>query len=57
MYNLPVESPVIHRFGGGVTFNIRAPRAKSVLLSSQFLQENVSLTMNKEGIWEHNTKG
>jgi hypothetical protein len=26
-------------------------------LSSQFLQENVSLTMNKEGIWEHNTKG
>lgn len=51
MYNLPVESPVIHRFGGGVTFNIRAPHAKSVLLSSQFLKENVSLTMNREGIW------
>jgi enterochelin esterase-like enzyme len=51
MYNLPVESPIIHRWGGGVTFNIRAPHAKSVLLSSQFLSENVPLTMNKEGIW------
>ncbi|HNR27682.1 MAG TPA: sialate O-acetylesterase [Bacteroidales bacterium] len=51
MYHVPVESPIIHRFGGGVTFNIRAPHAKSVLLSSQFLKENVSLTMNREGIW------
>ncbi len=51
MYHVPVESPIIHRFGGGVTFNIRAPRAHSVFLSSQFLSENVTLTMNKEGIW------
>ncbi|MFA7252006.1 MAG: sialate O-acetylesterase [Bacteroidales bacterium] len=51
MYHVPVESPVLHRFGGGVTFNIRAPHARSVLLSSQFLTENVPLTMNREGIW------
>ena len=51
MYHVSLESPVIHRFGGGVTFNIRAPRAHSVFLSSQFLTENVPLTMNREGIW------
>jgi enterochelin esterase-like enzyme len=56
MYYLPVESPVIHLFGGGVTFNIRALHAKSVLLSSQFLKENVSLTMNREGIWSATLK-
>ncbi|MFA5752600.1 MAG: sialate O-acetylesterase [Bacteroidales bacterium] len=51
MYHLTLESPIIHRFGGGVTFNIRAPRAHSVFLSSQFLSENVPLTMNREGVW------
>jgi len=51
MYYVPIESPIIHRFGGGVTFNIRALHAHSVFLSSQFLSENVPLTMNREGVW------
>jgi enterochelin esterase-like enzyme len=51
MYHVPVESPIIHRFGGAVTFNIRAPQAQSVLLSSQFIPENVPLTRNQEGVW------
>ncbi len=47
------ESPLISKspFGCSVTFNVRAPRAKSVMLSSQFLEKPVAMTMNKEGIW------
>lgn len=48
-----IVSPLISksRFGCSVSFHLRAPKAKSVMLSSQFLSEPVAMTMNKEGIW------
>ncbi len=33
------------------TFNVRAPRAKEVLFSSQFTEGNLPMKKNKEGIW------
>ena len=51
-YHAPrAESPLVHRMDGQVTFNLEAPDAKEVLLSSQFLEKPVPLTKGKDGLW------
>ena len=44
------RSPIYHK-NGTVTFNLSAPRAKSVMLSSQFLKRPEALTQNVQGTW------
>jgi enterochelin esterase-like enzyme len=45
-----IESPIVHS-DRTVTFNFRAPNAKRVELSSQFLKENQPLKANDSGVW------
>ena len=51
-YHAPkAESPLVHRMDGQVTFNLDAPNAKEVLLSSQFLERPVPMVRGKNGLW------
>ena len=51
-YHAPrAESPLVHAMDGQVTFNLDAPNAKEVLLSSQFLKEPVPLVKGNSGLW------
>ena len=51
-YHAPkAESPLVHRMDGQVTFNLDAPNAKEVLLSSQFLEKPVPMVKGKNGLW------
>jgi len=45
-----IESPIVHT-NRTVTFNFRAPNAKKVELSAQFLQGNQPLTADTNGVW------
>ena len=45
------ESPLVHLMDGSVTFNVSAPRAKEVLLTSQFLKEPVPMVKGRRGLW------
>ena len=63
-YELPVveekytpgfESRVFHK-NGKITFNFRAPEARKVELSSQFLKENMPMVRNSEGVWSATVK-
>lgn len=45
-----LESPIVHR-NGFVTFNISAPHAKYVELSSQFTEKNTPMQRNTKGTW------
>lgn len=45
-----LESPIVHG-NGFVTFNISAPHAKNVELSSQFLEKNMQMSLNTKGTW------
>ena len=44
------ESPLVSG-AGAVTFNLRAPQAKEVLLSAQFLKEPVPMAKGRGGLW------
>ena len=44
-------SPLVNLSSGSVTFNLVAPEAKEVLLSSQFLKENARMTKGRDGLW------
>ena len=44
------ESPLVSG-AGAVTFNLRAPEAKEVLLSAQFLKEPVPMAKGRGGLW------
>lgn len=44
------ESPLVSMMGA-VTFNLQAPNAKEVLLSSQFLKEPVPMKKGRNGLW------
>src|SRR5688572_671673 len=46
----PLQSPVIHA-DRTLTFSFRAPEAKKVELSGQFLAGNQSLQKDEAGIW------
>lgn len=46
----PIESPIVHP-DQTVTFNFKAPNAKKVELSSQFLKEPRTLTRDTSGVW------
>ena len=50
-YTTGLASPLIHMMDGSVTFNLRAPRAKEVLLSSQFLPRPVPMEKGRNGVW------
>jgi len=51
-YHAPAaESPLVHAMDGSVTFNLSAPNAKEVLLSSQFLKEPVPMKKGRNGLW------
>jgi hypothetical protein len=45
-----IQSPVVHP-DRTVTFNFRAPNAKKVELSAQFLKANQSLAADTNGVW------
>lgn len=45
-----IESPVVHP-DRTVTFNFRAPSARKVELSAQFLKANQPLTADTNGVW------
>lgn len=45
-----LQSPVVHP-DRTVTFNLRAPSAKKVELSAQFLRGNQPLTIDTNGVW------
>ena len=45
-----VASPLVS-MAGAVTFNLQAPNAKEVLLSSQFLKEPVPMKKGRNGLW------
>lgn len=45
-----LQSPVVHP-DLRVTFSVRAPNARKVELSAQFLKGNESLTMDTNGVW------
>ncbi|MCC7375103.1 MAG: hypothetical protein IT581_10630 [Verrucomicrobiales bacterium] len=45
-----IESPVVHS-DRTVTFRFRAPNAKQVELSAQFLKANRTLTVDTNGVW------
>ncbi len=46
----PVESPIVHP-DRTVTFNFKAPSAKKVELSSQFIKEPQALKRDTAGVW------
>ncbi len=46
----PIESPIVHA-DRTVTFNFKAPGAKRVELSAQFLKGNQPLKTNESGLW------
>lgn len=46
----PIDSPVVHP-DRTVTFKLRAPDAKKVELSGQFLKANQPLTVDADGVW------
>lgn len=46
----PLNSPVVHP-DRSVTFSVRAPNAKKVELSAQFLPANQALTPDTNGVW------
>lgn len=50
-YTSSLESPLINGFGRTVTFVYRAPKATSVELSGQFLDKNVPMEKNMDGVW------
>ena len=51
-YHAPrAESPLVHLMDGQVTFNLVAPNATQVLLSSQFLKEPVPMVKGRDGLW------
>ena len=51
-YHAPrAESPLVHLFDGQVTFNLDAPEAREVLLSSQFLEKPVPMVKGRGGLW------
>ena len=45
-----VVSPLVS-MAGAVTFNLQAPNAKEVLLSSQFLKEPMPMKKGRNGLW------
>ena len=45
-----VASPLVS-MAGAVTFNLQAPNAKEVLLSSQFLKEPMPMKKGRNGLW------
>ena len=45
-----IASPLVS-MAGAVTFNLQAPNAKEVLLSSQFLKEPVPMVKGRNGLW------
>ncbi|MBR1569566.1 MAG: acetyl xylan esterase [Bacteroidales bacterium] len=45
------QSPLVNLMSGSVTFNLSAPQAKEVLLSSQFLKEPVPMKKGRNGLW------
>ena len=45
-----VASPLVS-MAGAVTFNLQAPNAKEVFLSSQFLKEPVPMKKGRNGLW------
>ncbi len=45
-----LQSPVVHP-DRTVTFNFRAPNARKVELSAQFLKANQPLTADTNGVW------
>ena len=56
-YHAPAaESPLVHMMDGSVTFNVSAPRAKEVLLTSQFLQKPVPMVKGRDGLWSLTVK-
>jgi enterochelin esterase-like enzyme len=46
----PIESPVVHP-DRTVTFRFKAPKARQVELSGQFLKANQPLTSDADGVW------
>jgi enterochelin esterase family protein len=46
----PIESPIVHP-DRTVTFNFRAPNARQVELSAQFIRGNQPLQTNASGLW------
>lgn len=55
-YTSSLESPLINGFGRAVTFVCRAPKAFVVELSGQFLERNVPMEKNMDGIWSVTVK-
>jgi Enterochelin esterase and related enzymes len=49
-HSTAVASPLVS-MAGAVTFNLQAPNAKEVLLSSQFLKEPVPMVKGRNGLW------
>ena len=49
-HSTAVASPLVS-MAGAVTFNLQAPNAKEVLLSSQFLKEPVPMNKGRNGLW------
>ena len=45
-----IASPLVS-MAGAVTFNLQAPNAKEVLLSSQFLKEPMPMVKGRNGLW------
>lgn len=46
----PLASPIVHP-DRTVTFSVRAPNAKKIELSAQFLKANQTLTVDTNGVW------
>ena len=49
-HSTAVASPLVS-MAGAVTFNLQAPNAKEVLLSSQFLPKPVPMVKGRNGLW------
>ena len=49
-HSTAVASPLVS-MAGAVTFNLQAPNAKEVLLSSQFLKAPVPMVKGRNGLW------
>ncbi|MBR1435761.1 MAG: acetyl xylan esterase [Bacteroidales bacterium] len=45
------SSPLVNAMDGSVTFNVSAPDADEVLLSSQFLDSPVPMKKGRDGLW------
>lgn len=52
----PVDSPEI-RADGGVTFRLRAPKARSAALRGQWDKQQVAMTQDADGVWSHTAPG